>query len=50
MIKFEVIDRQIGKKVGGLLKSRKAARTKADRLDNNYGAYRYYSKEIETDK
>lgn len=39
---FVVIDRQSGKQVGQPCKTRIAASRKVDRLDNAYGAYRYY--------
>lgn len=38
---YEIIDRLTGYRVGKPYKCRKRARTRADRLDNEYGAYRY---------
>lgn len=38
---FQVIDRVTGVYCGKVLKSRKSARRKADRLDLEYGAIRY---------
>jgi hypothetical protein len=42
---YQVIDRQT-KKVMGTYKTRKAAKRAVDRLDNEYGAYRYYHQTI----
>ncbi len=50
VIKYEVIDRQTGSRVGGLLKSRKTSTSKVDRLDNNYGGYRYFKREVEVNE
>ena len=44
-MKFQVIDRQTNQ-VMGTYASRKRARNKADRLDLEYGAYRYYVKQV----
>ena len=38
---YEVFDKQTGIKVGSVYKTRRAARNRADKLDNNYGSYRY---------
>jgi len=43
---YEIIDSQTGKRVGGVVKSLKAARRAVDRLDNAYGAYRYYRRKL----
>jgi len=43
---YEVIDRQTGKQVG-IYKTHKTARRAVDRLDNAYGGYRYYARQIE---
>jgi len=45
--KYEVYDRQTGKIVGGPYSDRKKARSRADKLDNEYGAYRYGVRAIE---
>lgn len=39
---YQVIDRHTGLPVGKPCKTRVAASRKVDRLDNAYGAYRYY--------
>ena len=44
-MKYQVIDKQTGT-VKGTYASRIRARHKADILDNEYGAYRYYAKWI----
>lgn len=41
---FEIVDRQTGKVVGRM-SSYIAARKRSDRLDCEYGAYRYYVRE-----
>jgi hypothetical protein len=43
---YHIIDSQTGKTVGRAYKDRTKARRKADALDNEYGAYRYYVKLI----
>lgn len=45
-IKYHVVDRQTGKAIGGIYKDRVKARRMADRLDNEYGAYRYYVRSV----
>ena len=42
---YQVIDRQT-KKVVGIYKTLKSASRAVDRLDNAYGAYRYFQKRI----
>lgn len=42
---YQIIDKQTGLTMG-TYKNRKTARNKADKLDNQYGAYRYYVKEV----
>lgn len=42
---YQVIDKQTSQ-ILGTFKNRKTARNKADKLDNVYGAYRYYVKEV----
>ncbi len=42
---YQIIDRQTGAIVG-TAKTRQTATRKRDRLDNEYGAYRYYVKEV----
>jgi hypothetical protein len=42
---FQVIDRQTGKIMGTYKTSRAASRA-VDRLDNEYGGYRYYKREV----
>ena len=42
---YQVIDKQT-KSVMGTYKSKITAGKKADRLDNIYGGYRYYVKEV----
>ena len=44
---FQVIDRHTGK-VMGVYSTRKRARSKVDKLDMEYGAYRYYVLEAAT--
>jgi len=46
-MKYIVIDRQTGLQVGGALSTSNRAYAKRDRLDNAYGAYRYYVKGVE---
>lgn len=41
-MKYQVYDRHTGYPVGRPLNTRAAANRKVDRLDNAYGAYRYY--------
>jgi hypothetical protein len=46
---YMVIDRKTGDKIGkGSYQSIKRARNKRDKLDNEYGGYRYFVREIET--
>lgn len=45
-MKFVIIDRQTKLQVGGEYATYKRAKGKADRLDNAYGGYRYYVKEM----
>lgn len=47
-MKFVVIDRQTGQKVGKEYNTYAEARRNADRRDMAYGGYRYYVKEIAT--
>jgi len=42
---FQIIDKQTNL-TAGTFKNRKTARNKADKLDNVYGGYRYYVKEV----
>ena len=44
-MKYQVVDKQTGA-VKGMYVSRIRARNRADKLDNEYGAYRYYVKEV----
>lgn len=44
-MKYQVIDKQTGT-VKGTYASRIRARHRADALDNEYGAYRYYVREV----
>ena len=46
---YIVIDRHTGQQVGKPLQSLKAASRKVDRLDNVYGAYRYYYRKVQYD-
>lgn len=41
IVVYQVIDRQTGSQVGKNYVDRKRARSRADKLDNAYGAYRY---------
>ena len=43
---YNIIDRHTGMIIGKPVKSLRAALRKVDRLDNAYGAYRYYHKKI----
>lgn len=45
---FIVYDRQTRKTVGKPYQDRNRARRRADRLDNEYGAYRYGVRTLET--
>lgn len=47
MIKYIVVDRKTGEQVGKPYASKSRARTRVDKLDNEYGGYRYSVKEIE---
>ncbi len=38
---YKIIDRKTGQQVGALYSFRTRARSRADKLDNEYGAYRY---------
>jgi len=40
---YRIIDRQTGRQIGKeySVKNRKRARTRVDKLDNEYGGYRY---------
>lgn len=46
--RFEVIDRHTAQRVGKLYSTRVAASRAVDRLDNAYGAYRYFARSIAT--
>lgn len=46
---YEIIDRQTGQRVGTTYKCRKRATTRADKLDNEYGAYRYTVRPVQED-
>jgi hypothetical protein len=39
---FIIIDKQTGQQVGRSYSTRVSASRRVDRLDNEYGAYRYY--------
>lgn len=39
--RYQIIDTKTGQQVGKDYASRARARSRADRLDNEYGAYRY---------
>lgn len=41
---YKIIDKQTGNQVGGIYQTRRRASARADRLDNQYGAYRYIVK------
>jgi len=43
---YKVIDRKTNRTVG-TYKDYKRAKNKADKLDNQYGGYRYYVKEVD---
>ncbi|KVU10686.1 hypothetical protein WK62_05325 [Burkholderia ubonensis] len=43
---YEVIDRHTGQRVGKPYATRIAASRRVDKLDNAYGAYRYYTRPI----
>lgn len=47
MIKYVVIDRHTGEQVGKPYTSKNRARCRAEKLDMQYGAYRYIIKPIE---
>lgn len=47
MTKYAVIDRQTGQQVGKPYTSKNRARGRVDKLDNEYGAYRYTIRVIE---
>lgn len=47
---LEIIDRQTGYRVGKPYNDRIRARRRVDRLDNEYGAYRYYVRAIEANE
>jgi hypothetical protein len=47
MIKYIVVDRKTGEQVGKPYSNKNRARSRVDKLDNDYGAYRYAVKEIE---
>lgn len=43
---YAIIDRQTGLQVGKPYKSKSRANARVDKLDNEYGAYRYYVRAI----
>lgn len=43
---WEIIDGQTGQRVGKPYKNKSRARRRVDRLDNEYGAYRYQARPI----
>lgn len=45
---YEIVDKKTGLVVGKPYSSRQRARTRADKLDNEYGAYRYYVRSVAT--
>ena len=47
MSKYQVVDNKTGRSVGKPHVSRQSARRKADKLDNEYGAYRYGVRMVE---
>lgn len=47
MTKYAIVDRKTGEQVGNPYTSKSRARTRVDKLDNEYGGYRYSVKEIE---
>lgn len=47
MVKYAIIDRHTGEQVGKPYTSKNRARTRVDKLDNEYGCYRYSVKQIE---
>lgn len=46
---FAIIDRQTRKQIGKPYKCRKRARRRRDRLDNEYGGYKYIVVELMPD-
>lgn len=46
-MKYQVIDRKTGQNVGKPYSNKKRAKSRAEKLDLDYGAYRYGVKEIE---
>lgn len=46
-VRFAIIDTRTGNQVGSLYTNRKRAVSRADKLDNAYGAYRYTVRTIE---
>ena len=38
---YRIVDRLTGEKMGGKYKNRSRASNRRDKLDNNYGSYRY---------
>ncbi len=46
MTKYQVIDARTGN-IMGVYINRTMARRKVDRLDNEYGGYRYFIKEVD---
>ena len=47
-MKYQIFDRKYNKPVGKPYSSKERCRTRRDKLDNAYGAYHYYIKEVET--
>ena len=45
---YAIIDRQTGKQVGRLYKNKNRARTRRDKLDLAYGAYKHFVRDLET--
>ena len=44
-----IVDTQTGLQVGNPYKDRKRCATRVDKLDNDYGAYRYRKQQINTE-
>ena len=45
-MKFQVVDNKTGRSVGKPYASRQKARNRADKLDNEYGGYKYGVREV----
>lgn len=45
-MKYQIVDRHTGKYVGKPYSNKTRARNRRDKLDNEYGGYRYYLVEV----